>query len=814
MQLRTAYVLICMIKKLLKYVLCIVALLMSSHAISQVQTCPANINFAEKTLNNWFAYTGTFTSGSNRAPALKQTYNAGVAYPQGTVGAVNISEYGTSMPGIQVITAASTDPFGGFSTIPNINGYQYNYSILLGSTNTNSSPGGYFRGIGYEIDVPAGTGPYTMTYAYAMVLENGSHASIQQPLASATLMTSDSIINCASPQYFLPTNGGILDVAAATRNGFSLSNVPTPNSVRANETPYRVWTKNWTEVTFDLEPYRGQKVTLTFAAENCVPKGHFAYAYIALRNDCNGLQISGNRSACINSATRYSIPELTGATYKWIVPNGWKITSDSNSNIITVIPGVLSGIITAKEQNSCANLEATIQVNTSPPTIAGKLIGNNIVCEGINTSDIKLSGNTGNVLKWLSSNDGISWTAIANTTNSYTAQNLNNSTIYAVLVQNGPACSIDSAKGVTIVVNSRSVAGMLTPNDLQICQDQNRDAQLSLINYNGNILNWQYAINGANWTDFSPAKTDSVYNIVGLLAPRTFRTIVKNGVCNADTSTTASVGIFNERFPKAAVNPLDTVICFGTSTNLSANITIGTNFTWSNPSALYNAGNGVINTLPYTIAAKAAPTTSTTYVLSLKNGNCPNLLRDTFFVHVIPPVTVNAGRDTSVVVGQPLQLMANSNFVDSTNLSFLWRPSTYLNNPTINNPVATFSNAITTFNYTVRATTPEGCFGEDAIRVTIFKTLPDLFVPTAFTPNNDGKNDILKPIAVGITTINFFNIYNRFGQLVFTTKEFGKGWDGNFNGAAQPSGTYIFVAQGVDYLGHIIYKKGTSVLIR
>jgi gliding motility-associated-like protein len=116
--------------------------------------------------------------------------------------------------------------------------------------------------------------------------------------------------------------------------------------------------------------------------------------------------------------------------------------------------------------------------------------------------------------------------------------------------------------------------------------------------------------------------------------------------------------------------------------------------------------------------------------------------------------------------------------------------------------------------YKVRVTTPEGCFGEDEIVVRLFRTEPDIFIPTAFTPNRDGKNDILKPICVGITKLDFFRIYNRWGQLIYETKEFENGWNGSFGGKEQASGTYVFMAQGVDYLGRVVFKKGTAVLIR
>ncbi|MBC7651197.1 MAG: gliding motility-associated C-terminal domain-containing protein, partial [Deinococcales bacterium] len=292
-----------------------------------------------------------------------------------------------------------------------------------------------------------------------------------------------------------------------------------------------------------------------------------------------------------------------------------------------------------------------------------------------------------------------------------------------------------------------------------------------------------------------------------------FRAIVKNGVCVADTSKVATVAIFAEKFPKATFNPNDTSICFGSSVALNATITIGTSYIWNNPTVLLNPGNGIITALPFAINAKGAPARTTSYILSVKNGNCPNLLLDTFRIAVIEPIIINAGIDTAVVANQPLQLTAKTNN-DSANLAFLWRPSTGLNNAFISNPIATLNGANKTMQYIVRATSPEGCFAEDAVVVTIFTTQPDIFVPTGFTPNSDGKNDDLKPIPVGISKLDVFSVYNRLGQLLFTTNQFGKGWDGTFKGNAQPGGTYVFIAQGTDYTGKKIIKKGTSVLVR
>jgi gliding motility-associated-like protein len=116
--------------------------------------------------------------------------------------------------------------------------------------------------------------------------------------------------------------------------------------------------------------------------------------------------------------------------------------------------------------------------------------------------------------------------------------------------------------------------------------------------------------------------------------------------------------------------------------------------------------------------------------------------------------------------------------------------------------------------YLVRATNPIGCSAEDNITVRVFKTGPEIFVPSGFTPNGDGLNDIIRPILAGIKQLNYFRLYNRWGQLVFSTTQSGKGWDGRIGGKEQPTGNFVYVVQAIDYTGRIISKKGNVVLIR
>src|SRR5579872_2008928 len=154
-QRRASFFQIITIDNPMKFLLPVVYLLFSYCLSAQQQTCPPNSNFSDGTLTYWAAYTGNNANG-NGPSAIADTFSAYQNAPNGTIGATSIDEYqlaGTK--GIQVISSAGIDPFGGFTTLPVINGYRYNSAVLLGSTSVsrNSGPvrtqGGYIRGISY-----------------------------------------------------------------------------------------------------------------------------------------------------------------------------------------------------------------------------------------------------------------------------------------------------------------------------------------------------------------------------------------------------------------------------------------------------------------------------------------------------------------------------------------------------------------------------------------------------------------------------------------------------------------------------------------
>ncbi|WEK36358.1 MAG: gliding motility-associated C-terminal domain-containing protein [Candidatus Pseudobacter hemicellulosilyticus] len=805
--------------------LCFLSLLAVQPVRAQSQACPVNINFSAGDLSSWSARTG-LVNGATRD------------YPLPNSSVSIIPEYNIGTTGVEVIRTSTSDLYGSFPTIPTINGYAYNYSIKLGSTATSwdlqagSNPGGFIRSVTYNIVVPNGleSEPYTMTYAYAMVLENGTHNSNEQPLFKATLTAPGTgVITCASPEYYLPTfdnatgggpggggsRGATLDSAKAKAQGFTNSPVPfLSHSGQGNQNGtylYDVWTKGWTEVTFDLSPYRGQTVTLTFQANNCDPGAHFAYAYVALRNSCAGLEISGPLVACTNGVFTYSIPELAGATYSWEVPSGWTVHNGTNGNSISVTAGPGAGNIIAREINGCADLRDTIAVSSKEPTVPGTLAGNNTVCSGDNSSPMTLSGQRGDVISWLSSTDGVSWLPVANTAASYTAEDLTATTRYAVVVQNGSTCALDTSTVALVTVDPKSLAGPVSPDFSSFCSGQTVSSLLSLQPV-GNVSNWQSSPNNLTWNHIVPAQTGNSYPVLGVTSTTYYRAIVKSGVCEPDTSEVATVQYVNVPFPEASFSPPSANICYGDSLQLYSTITTGTAYTWKPVSTLANPGDGSIPSLPFSLQVTAKPTLSTNYVLTIENAGCPNLLHDTFRIQVAAPITVSAGNDTVAVIGQPLQLNATVN-VSSAN-RFTWTPATGLNFNNISNPVATLRAADGSILYTVKAEDVNGCYGLDHIKVLLYKTAADIFMPNAFSPNGDGKNDVIRPVCVGISELKYFRVYNRWGQLIFNTTQINKGWDGTQGGVQQSPGTFVYMVQAVDYTGKTITKKGTVVLVR
>ncbi len=194
------------------------------------------------------------------------------------------------------------------------------------------------------------------------------------------------------------------------------------------------------------------------------------------------------------------------------------------------------------------------------------------------------------------------------------------------------------------------------------------------------------------------------------------------------------------------------------------------------------------------------------YTVKLKlitqNGCLDDSLSTTIFLE---QMDIQATPDQTIDMGQSIQLD-----VTGGGDFFSWDPPVYLNNSNIKNPVA---KPIDDIVYVVTATNASGCVDTDTVRIKVIP-IEGVFVPTAFTPNGDGKNDVLKPLMGPQYTLLDFSVYNRWGQLVFTTKQIGAGWDGKIGGAVQMTNAFVWKVSVKDRQGNVTERSGTTTLIR
>ena len=157
------------------------------------------------------------------------------------------------------------------------------------------------------------------------------------------------------------------------------------------------------------------------------------------------------------------------------------------------------------------------------------------------------------------------------------------------------------------------------------------------------------------------------------------------------------------------------------------------------------------------------------------------------------------------VINYPISLEAR-NF----GASVLWTPATNLDNPTSLTPVF---KGLTDQLYIIKITTAAGCITIDTQLVKTVQNV-EMYVPTAFTPNNDGKNDFLRPVLMGIKELRYFKIFNRWGKVIYESRKAQPGWNGTINGIAQQSQVVVWIIEGLGVDGIIHRKKGSTILIR
>jgi gliding motility-associated-like protein len=315
-------------------------------------------------------------------------------------------------------------------------------------------------------------------------------------------------------------------------------------------------------------------------------------------------------------------------------------------------------------------------------------------------------------------------------------------------------------------------------------------------------------LKGAGSNDFTWFLNKAVYenSLVDTLLTKTpgfYQVRVYDGFCNSLLSD--SVQIYQYIIPKYAFTNTK-YICVNTPVRIEGNTTNakGMHYAWNFGDS---TNSSATNPLTHNYIKKG------TYQISLAytNDYCPKY-NDTFFgdsIKVVDPLT---GSDYTMFVLSGVDTTLVNIKLDSGYTQYAWSPGIYLSNPNIKSPL--FSAIRTTDYILTRTDTSSHCQIADNYHIIVSNEVV-VAIPKAFTPNNDGLNDVLKiEYGAGLSQFNYLKIFNRWGRLVFETNNVNASWDGKVNGRDQDTDAYTYLIDYITYKNEHITKTGSVILLR
>ncbi len=795
-------------RQFFKYFFCL-ALFINNNVVAQ--KCATNIDFENSDLLFWNCDTG-------RSSITGNTY-----FPV------------SDIPNRHTVirnNPLNLDPYGKFPiNCPNGSGY----SLQLGNNGT----GAQTERVSYTFTIPANLSVYSMVYWYAVVLQNPNHAPEEQPKFNVTVadLTTGETISCASFEYIVTKN----------LPGFQTSTVQ-PN----------VEYKSWTPVTVNLTNRNGHVIKIDFSTADCTRGGHFGYAYLDIDSDC-GLPLKG-AGYCNDVDSVELVAPYGYKAYQWYTNNFQDLISNNERVVLRPPPALgtkFSVILTPYDGFGCTDtLNSIVKTGYIPPfTISDKT-----VCEGDSAVlDVGISS-PGLSFNWLPvigirSPDASKTIVVPKETILYKLK----------VIDTASGCTKEREINIEVIKQNPAI---VIKGDTVSCGTKPYNTELNISS--GATIQWFFngaPIAGENGPIMLPRATGlyratlqtsgclvSSRNIRLRNSPAPVATFVtnSNAQCltgNSFLATAGNAGVYpiqrewnwgdgridtdsvrTYSYPQAGVYRLllkfttvdkciDTISKtinvyappmpnFDVENACENAVTKFTNTTPAIPGSLIDFTWNLGNASPSFNAINAANSFNKPgpYFISLKasTSECPIPI---VFEKRITVLSAPPGKkkiiNTAFEVPTTLETINKGTF-------YKWLPTSNLDDALISNPI--FSGPASA-KYLVEIINQTGCNIVDTVEVKLFDKI-SIILPSAFTPNGDGKNDRLSPILIGIDKLEYFRIWNRWGVLIFETKTPKPGWDGTFNGVIQEVGSYVWEAAGLGIGGALVRKQGLFTLLR
>ncbi len=401
------------------------------------------------------------------------------------------------------------------------------------------------------------------------------------------------------------------------------------------------------------------------------------------------------------------------------------------------------------------------------------MVTDTIICGS--AIQLPMNGPADMIYNW-SPSVGLSDTTSRNPT-AYPGQN----TTYTAIAGNG-MCS--DTLSVNVVV-----ATLTTPNDTIVCSPGQSVLLYAVTNQQ--TATWSWTPTTALTT------TNAVSTIATPATTTTYHVSVVTPVCTMEDDITITV------FDGAANVTPDQTICEGQeSVQIGGPAQPGLTYSWTPIDGLND---------PTSSNPTASPTTTTQYTLTITGGNCS--VSNDVTVNVGGPFTINPIADSTIFQGESRFIQASNAPVPGNNspvgnVTYTWTPVTGL---AISGSQVT-ATPLETTTYTVTAVSDAGCTAGTGFTITV---IPPVYAfPNAFAPNGSGNNTTFAPIIQGNVQVQNFQIFNRWGQIMFDNGDATIGWDGTIGGKEAPQDTYVYAATLLLPTGETVEVKGDLLLVR
>ncbi|MBK9592481.1 MAG: gliding motility-associated C-terminal domain-containing protein [Crocinitomicaceae bacterium] len=462
--------------------------------------------------------------------------------------------------------------------------------------------------------------------------DNSSTVTINIDLASVGgTLTSDATV-CASG------NSGNIDL---------LGQVGTPTSWESSTDAGLTW--NTISNTSLSQSYLNLLDTTLYRAvvtNGACPLDYSDTVTITVDPVTVGGTINSNTTVCQgNNSGTLTLTGETGSVLNWenSIDGGFTWVSIANTTASQGYLNLASNTLYRANLQSgiCpSTLSGIVTITVDQAVDAGSILGATTVCEGANSGSLTLVGTSGTILDWETSTDGgIIWTPVGNTTTIENFTNLVTSTSYRAIGSSG-VCPNDTSAIATITVDALTVGGAVTSDDI-VCELANNGILL-LSGHTGSVLNWEMSTDGGS-TWLLLANSTTLQNYIDLNTTTSFRANVKNGVCPNVGSTPATISVFPQTVPGAVSS--STTVCQGLNFGvLTLTAFEGTVLDWEMST---DSGATWVNLTNNGLTQNYQDLLDTTwYRVIVQNGICPQDTSAIAFINLYPAPQADFVQDT------------------------------------------------------------------------------------------------------------------------------------------------------------------------